>query len=221
MLNRDELLKYAPNFTAKEEQIAVEQGYEDAADKWADEMEYRDYAEYHNSVSKRAKAQFRSDLESVGKDFDKLGELGRAANGFPFSPEYNPPNEVGVPKDPYTKRAGINGLKNRAVNLINTIRIKGLSYDEDGLHDSLDRTEEFWHYSEEWNDIEKRLNAHGVSMDEVICEIDAGETVYEDTFQEIPEVRDPELRRVFNEYAKDMKRADENNQCEDDDDWGD
>ncbi len=198
-----DLRRYAPEFSEADHEAAREEGYEDATDRWAVNMDIRMDDDYHRRVHEMGKASRRGALESVGTPFEKLGALSDAASKLPNSPEYCKP-EIRAPKDDYQRRAAIHGLKNRLIRWMEACERDGIAVDSELCPDGLE-FEQYRHRQREGQEIRERLEAMGADFEASIEEAESGDIAYEERFVEKPESDDPEIRRVLDEYEKDKE----------------
>lgn len=216
-----DLRKYARRFTEKEDYEAQQRGFEDATDKWLWEVDYEKFAHYHGSIPKRAKAQNYSDLESVGTPYDEIGAMAKGWNKFPQSPDYEKPEDILVPKDPTVRAGAANGLRNRLVRLTEKMDRKGIRWDATGPITNEDRWEDSCHCTHEWEEIEHRMNAHGIDIADVAAGIDGGEVEYQDRFDAEVPPENPELRRVYAEHEKERESWHQRHAEDEEQDWAD
>ena len=216
-----DLRRYAPNFTAKEDYAAQQQGFEDATDKWASEMEYEKFAHYHDSVKTRAKAQNYSDLESAGAPYDEIGAMSKGWNKFPQSPDYKKPEDVFIPKDPTVRAGAANGLRNRLVRLTEKMARVGIRWDATGPVTKGDQWEDSCHCTHEWEEIERRMNAHGIDIADVAAGIQGDDVKYRDVIDAEVPPEHPGLRRVYAEHEKEWEAWHQRQPDDEEKEWTD
>ncbi len=196
--------RYLPkSFSAEEEAQAHAAGYANAREKRKADTEYEHWVHFQESSHRRAKAKTRYGLETVGVPPEDLGAVAKAPGELPRVPEYTLPEPV-VPKDPVMKEAAKQGIRQRLVRHLTR-------------HPELYRQ---WQHEKEWipdgedqraaqhelERIKERMHAFGDDAESVADAIRKGDITEEDDYDITIPPKDPELRRVYDEYDKDLKR---------------
>ena len=116
---------YAPDeFSDSDESWARRQDYPNAHEKWVEDRRWDQFRDFHESMEARTKLQHRMDMESIGVPPDKIGELMDQYQQLPHVPEPVDEKELRSPKNPHTRRAVAQGLRNRLVRLKTAMKRK-------------------------------------------------------------------------------------------------
>ena len=202
-----EVGRYAPErFTPDEEAAARKAGYPSAREKWVADTEYKQWVFADKSRFSRVKAQVRYDLEKVAVPPERLGALAEAARSLPGVPEYTEPEPV-VPKDPVIREAARQGVRQRLVRHLTRHPELYRQWKEEGEWYPEGGDERSARY--ELERIEERMTAFGDDLRAVADGIEKGEIIEKDYYDAKIAPEDPELRRVHDEYEKDLKRWEE------------
>jgi len=200
---------YAPTFSEEDEWNAQQEGYQSALEKWCADIETKQFIHFHDSVRKRAKAQMQSDLHSIGRPYDRLGALAKAANAMPAPPEYVDPEPQPV-RNPVTRAAQIHGMTRYAERLMRTAERYGVPW-RNALSEDGGYHPEVRHLYAEWQNLRQRLSVLGEDLDAIADGIADGTVKVTEDFDVAIPPEDPELRRAHEARDADMKRQREAN----------
>ncbi|MBI5090905.1 MAG: hypothetical protein HZB26_00510 [Candidatus Hydrogenedentes bacterium] len=190
---------YAPpasRWSDEEHEQARRDGYQDARDRWADRMQFRQFADFVDSTARRWREQYKKDKDyAFGSG--GLAAMGRARGAMSY---------YGAAGRPDPDQVGLAGmLHDRIHSISERMGELGVSWRTDESQVSPQHREEFRELKESLRSTAERL--YSLDMDGALRKAGAGrprtpaDALLEDE-DYTPD--DPELQRVFTQYRGEM-----------------